>query len=658
MTNELFIDIETFSSVDIAECGVYKYVESPDYEILILGYAFGDQNVRIVDLAQGEKIPEEFINALKDPGVLKVAHNAVFERLGFKKYGYDIPAEQWYCTMVKSAYCGLPLSLDKVSEALDLNDKKLDTGKRLIRYFSCPEKPKKSNGMRTRNMPEHAPEDWEEYKRYNMYDVLAEREIYRRLSFVNIPLTERKMYVLDQQINDKGVLLDTELAESAVYINNVMTDTLTQRSLELTGLENPNSVTQLKNWIKSRTNATITSLSKGDVSDMASRFKFYPDVVEVLGIRKQLSKTSIAKYSKMLDCACSDNRGRGFFQFYGANRTGRWAGRLLQLQNLSKNHFNDIDLPRSLVRERDISMLEMLYEDVPDVLSQLVRTGLIAPNGMTFAVADFSAIEARVISWLAQSKWRLDVFRGDGKIYEATASRMFGVPIELITKGSDYRAKGKVSELALGYQGSIGALDNMGADKMGLTDMQKREMVSGWRNANPEIVQMWGKIEDAFYKAGVEGRTYSICNGRLTFSRADRFDNKGNVVGNFTFIKLPSGRVLTYVDVDMLDGRLSYMGMNQTTKKWERLETYGGKLTENIVQAIARDVLVNSLLNLKARKFIPVSHVHDEVINEVPQEKAKVLLGQMCDIMSIPPDWATDMPLRADGYITPYYIKD
>ncbi len=659
----LFIDIETYSSVDLGECGAYKYVESPDYEILMVGYAFNDEDVEVVDMACGETLPEGFIKGLTDPNVRKVAHNATFERLGFRWYGYDVPASQWYCTMVKAAYCGLPLSLEKVSEVLDLKEKKLHTGKDCISYFSCPHTPNKRNGFRTRLYPTDNPEKWEVYKEYNRFDVKSEREIYKRLSFIEVPDMERHMYVLDQMINDKGVLLDVELAKSAVYINDVLTERLTRRAVELTGLDNPNSPQQLKAWIKSKTNATIASLSKGDISELASRFKFYPDVTEMLDIRAKLSKTSIAKYTKVLETVCADQRGHGYFQFYGANRTGRWAGRLLQLQNLSKNHDDDIDSPRNLVKSRDLGMLEMLYENIPDILSQLVRTTLIAPQDMIFSVADFSAIEARVISWLAQSKWRLDVFRGNGKIYEANAARMFKVPIESILKGSIERTIGKTSELALGYGGGISALrrmdESMGGKLRDYSDMALREFVMSWRDANPEIVRMWSRIEDAFYKAGVEGREFYACNNRLKFFRLDRLDADGNVVGNYTMIRLPSGRCLCYVDVVAdRDGRLSYGGMNQTTKKWDRVDTYGGKLTENIIQAIARDVLVNSLFNMESKGYIPVSHVHDEAICEVPLDRKDECFEEMCALMSIPPYWANDLPLVAAGYTTPYYIKD
>ena len=497
MAKNLFIDVETYSSVDIKKSGAYKYIESPDFEILIIGYALDNGPVSIIDLAQGDNIPEEFEEALFDPECVKVAHNAVFERLSFRRIGYDVPAEQWYCTSVKAAYCGLPLSLDAVSKRLDLTDKKLDTGKALIKYFSCPCKPTRINGMRTRNYPSNAPEKWEMYKEYNTYDVLAEREIFQKLSAYEIPDIERRMYVLDQNINDRGILVDMELAQSAIAVDNEYTTLLINRAKEITGLQNPNSPTQIRKWIESTTGHVVLSLSKESMPDLLEELKDYPEVIELLSIRKKLSKTSIKKYYAMLNCAMKDSRCRGLFQFYGANRTGRWAGRLLQLQNLSKNHISHIETPRELIRARDWETVEMLYDDVADILSQLVRTALIAPKGKTFAVADFSAIEARVISWLANEKWRMDVFRGDGKIYEATGSKMFNVPISAITKGSVLRDKSKISELALGYEGSLGALKRMGGERMGLSDTEMISLVRKWRSANPAIVNMWKEIDEA-----------------------------------------------------------------------------------------------------------------------------------------------------------------
>lgn len=656
MANILFIDVETYSSVDIKESGAYKYIESPDFEILIVGYAINDGPVKIIDLAQGEELPEEFEELLLDGDCVKVAHNAVFERLSFKRIGYNIPAEQWYCTSVKAAYCGLPLSLDGVSKALNLTDKKLDTGKALIKYFSCPCKPTRVNGMRSRNYPMHAPEKWEMYKEYNRYDVLAEREIYSTLSKYEIPEIERRLYVLDQNINDRGILVDMELAKAAISVDNEYTELLVKRAQSITGLSNPNSPTQIRKWIETRTGHAVLSLSKEVMPDLLKEFADYPDVLELLSIRKKLSKTSIKKYYAMLNCAMRDHRVRGTFQFYGANRTGRWAGRLLQLQNLSKNHVNNIQIPRDLIRNRDWETAELLYDDVADILSQLVRTALIAPEGHMFSVADFSAIEARVISWLADERWRMDVFRGDGKIYEATGAKMFGVPITAITKGSVLRDKSKISELALGYEGSLGALKRMGGERMGLSDTEMMSLVQKWRMANPAIVDMWHEIDEAS-KEAVKYQRPVRCTCRNIIFDCD---------GSFMTIQLPSGRKLFYhrpVFKDKKIGRstirsLCYHGVVQETKQWGEIDTYGGKLTENIVQAISRDLLGNSMLNLEAAGYHPVCHIHDECLVEVPAENAKAYYDEMARIMSIPPEWASDLPLRADGYVTPFYLKD
>lgn len=658
MVKNLFIDVETYSSVDIKESGAYKYIESPDFEILIIGYALDNGPVNIVDLAQGDDIPEEFEEALFDPECIKVAHNAVFERLSFRRIGYDIPAEQWYCTSVKAAYCGLPLSLDAVSKRLDLTDKKLDTGKALIKYFSCPCKPTRINGMRTRNYPSDAPEKWEMYKEYNMYDVLAEREIFQKLSAYEIPDIERRMYVLDQNINDRGILVDMELAQSAIAVDNEYTALLTNRAKELTGLQNPNSPAQIREWIETTTGHAVLSLSKESMPDLLEEFKDYPEVIELLSIRKKLSKTSIKKYYAMLNCAMKDNRCRGLFQFYGANRTGRWAGRLLQLQNLSKNHISHIEVPRELIRARDWETVEMLYDDVADILSQLVRTALIAPKGKTFAVADFSAIEARVISWLANEKWRMDVFRGDGKIYEATGSKMFNVPISAITKGSVLRDKSKISELALGYEGSLGALKRMGGERMGLSDTEMMSLVRKWRSANPAIVDMWKEIDEASKEAVRYHRPVSCTCKNLIF----------DCDGQFMTIQLPSGRKLFYANPMFKDkkiGRsttptrvLCYGGIIQETNQWGEIDTYGGKLTENIVQAIARDLLGNSMLNMQEEGFAITMHVHDEAIAEIPLENAEEHYNNMVKAMEQVPVWAPDFPLKADGYITPFYLKD
>ena len=658
MAKNLFIDIETYSSVDIKESGAYKYIESPDFEILMIGYALDNGPVSIIDLAQGEEMPEEFEEALLDPECTKVAHNAVFERLSFKRVGYTIPAEQWYCTSVKAAYCGLPLSLDGVSKALNLSDKKLDTGKSLIKYFSCPCKATRVNGMRTRNYPEHAPEKWEMYKEYNMYDVLAEREIFFKLERHIIPNIEREMYVLDQNVNDRGILVDMELAESAIAVDNAYTALLTQQAQELTGLENPNSPVQIRQWIEKQTGCAVLSLSKEIMPDLLRDFADYPNVIELLNIRKKLSKTSIKKYYAMLNCAMKDHRVRGTFQFYGANRTGRWAGRLLQLQNLSKNHISHIEIPRELIRARDWESVEMMYDDVADILSQLVRTALIASPGKVFSVADFSAIEARVISWLANEKWRMDVFNGDGKIYEATGAKMFNVPISSITKGSVLRDKSKISELALGYEGSLGALRRMGGERMGLSDTEMMSLVRKWRMANPAIVEMWKEIDEASKEAVRYQRPVS-CTCRNIIFDCD---------GEFMTIQLPSGRKLYYYGPKFKDKKigkstmptkvLCYQGVVQETKQWGEIDTYGGKLTENIVQAIARDLLGSSMLQLEAAGYHPVCHIHDECLVEVPEENAQAYYEEMARIMGTPPEWASDLPLRADGYVTPFYLKD
>lgn len=683
MRKDLFIDIETFSSADIKTCGAYKYIESPDFEILIIGYAFDDEDVVIVDLAQGEPIPEEFEDALFDPNIRKHAHNAVFERRAFKRIGYDISAENWYCTLVKSAYCGLPLGLDQVSKVLDLQDKKLDTGKALIKYFSCPCKPTRINGMRTRNYPWDAPEKWEMYKVYNKYDVLSEREIDKKLRQYSIPEFERKMYILDQIINDRGILVDMELAQSAIAVDETYTEMLLNQSKKITGLENPNSVAQLKKWyLAEKVHFVSANLSDNDKAYLkTANGQFWDeenqsmaadaikmllkldavhldkDLTTVLENRQKLGRSSVKKYYAMLNCAMKDNRVRGTFQFYGANRTGRWAGRLLQLQNLSKNHVTDIDTPRELIRKRDWDSVDMLYGDVSDILSQLVRTALIAPEGKTYCVADFSAIEARVVSWLADEEWRMNVFRGDGKIYEAAGARMFNVPIEAITKGSELRAKAKNAELALGYEGSLGAMKRMGGDKMGMSDAEMMDIVRRWRNANPAIVNLWREIERCAHEA-VKYRRLVIGTPRnLQF----------NCNGEYLIITLPSGRSLYYyhpVFKQKMVGRkisnlLFYEGLNQETKAWGQIDTYGGKLTENIVQAISRDLLGYAMLNLEAEGYGLTMHVHDEAIAEVPDDgHAEEYLDKMIKIMRRTPDWASDLPLNAAGFTSKYYQKD
>lgn len=656
---KLFIDIETYSERDIKTCGAYKYMECPKFEILIIGYAINDGPVKIIDLL-GDKIdlhnPDtytsdalEFMLALQDPEVLLVAHNATFERLAFKRVGFDMPRERWYCTAVKAAYCGLPFSLDDVSKRLNLQDKKLATGKALIKYFSCPCKATKVNGGRTRNYPEHAPEKWEMYKEYNKYDVLAEREIYYKLEKYSLPTVERDLYALDQKINDNGILVDTVLANNAIQVDTIVSEQLSDEVKQLTGVDNPNSNAQIKKWLESVTGDEFDSLAKDVMDGLKEKYANNAQVSKLLTLRNQLSKTSIKKFYAMTNCAMADNRVRGTFQFYGANRTGRWAGRLLQLQNLARNHIENIEIPRSLVREANIEALQMLYDDIPDVLSQLIRTGIIAPDGKILSVADFSAIEARVISWLANEEWRMEVFHGDGKIYEATGAKMFNVPIKAITKGSELRQKSKISELALGYGGAVGAMRRMGGERMGLSDIEMMNLTRKWRQANPKIVELWGELEECVtcaikYRKQIVGTPQNLV-----------FDCDDTALT----ITLPSGRSLYYYKPRIVDNCIEYEGVIQTTKQWGHIETYGGKLTENVVQAIARDLLAYAMLQLDKAGFKITMHVHDEVIAEIDKDGTeKAVYDKMVKIMSTPPEWAKDLPLNADGYLTDFYKKD
>ncbi|MCL4483451.1 MAG: DNA polymerase [Bacteroidetes bacterium] len=646
----LAIDIETYSPVDLKESGLYAYTEHPEFEILLFAYAFDKEPVKVIDLISFEDIPDDVFMALTDRDVLKTAHNANFERVCLgKHFGIFLPIDQWECTMVKSAMLGLPFALGMVGKVLKIDQEKMTEGKALIRYFSMPCKPTKANGMRTRNLPEHDMEKWNTYKLYNARDVEAEREIREKTAFFKMHDGERELYVLDQLINDRGVMVDMQFVNNAIAMDATYKDRLTVEMTELTNLNNPNSVSQLKAWIAEETGEDVTSLTKEAILIMLKNTPS-DEVTRVLRNRQEMAKTSVKKYQAMANAVGTDGRIRGLLQFYGANRTGRWAGRLVQVQNLPQNHLFDLDLARELVRDNDLEMLEMLFGNVPDTLSQLIRTAFIAKPGHTFLVADFSAIEARVIAWLAGEKWRLDVFATHGKIYEASASQMFKVPIEEVTKGSPLRQKGKVSELALGYQGGPGALTQMGALKMGLQEEELQGLVDAWRAANPSIVRLWKTVDNAA-KEAVENRALVAINHGI------KFDCRAEVL----FIELPSGRKLSYIHPRLGKNRfdsasLIYEGMNQTTKQWCDQETYGGKLVENIVQAIARDCLAYAMLNLDKAGYNIVMHVHDEAIIEIEEEKAN--LEDVCKIMGQPIPWAKGLLLRADGYSTNYYKKD
>lgn len=645
----LSIDIETYSSTDIKGAGVYKYVEAPDFDILLFAYAFDNEPVQVVDLAGGEMLPYEVISALKDPAVLKKAFNANFERVCISKWlNVYLPVEQWQCTMVHASMIGLPLSLEQVAKALKLEQQKMTEGKALIRYFSMPCKPSKANGMRTRNLPEHDAEKWEKFKAYCVQDVVTERAIYDKLSFFQVPDIEKQLWYLDQRINDTGVLLDTELVGNAIEIDNNYRERLTTEAIELTGLSNPNSAAQLKNWIGTETGAEVEKLTKESVPELLAQTDS-ETVQRVLNIRQEMAKTSVTKYKAMVKAVCSDNRVKGLLQFYGANRTGRWAGRLVQVQNLPRNELSDIDVARDLVKHNMSEVLEMCFGNVPDTLSQLIRTAFIAPAGSRFIPADFSAIEARVIAWLAGEQWRLQVFATHGKIYEASAAQMFKVPIESVTKGSPLRQKGKVAELALGYQGGQNALVKMGALKQGLTEEELPKLVKMWRNANKAIVQYWDYIGNAALDTVGSGESRTLThNIRMSVER-----------GVF-FIQLPSGRKLAYVRPKLVDGKygpvLTYEGMDQTSKQWKTLETYGGKLVENIVQAVARDCLAEALLRVDGAGYKIIMHVHDEIVCEMPYGSGSV--EELNSIMGQPIPWAKGLLLKADSYETEYYKKD
>lgn len=660
----LGIDIETYSSVDLTEAGVYAYCDAPDFEILLIGYKFDDEeDVTVIDLYNLGKdcfldeilytLYPDFWEALTDPEVIKTAYNANFERTALAIFfGIPMPPEQWKCTMIHAAMLGLPRSLADVGQALGLpQDKQKDKiGKSLIDYFCKPCKPTKKNGGRTRNLPGHDAEKWELFKEYNKQDVVAEQAILERLKIYPVPDKEWKLWQFDQWMNDRGICLDMNFVEGIIQYDTKKQVELAEEAKELTGLSNPNSPIQLKEWLSKRLGQNVNSLTKDSVKTLINDCTD-PVAKRVLEIRQAMSKTSTAKYSAMEKAVCSDGRLRGILQFYGANRTGRWAGRIVQVHNLPQNKIPDIELARELVAEKDFETVELLFGETPFVFSQLVRTAFVASPGCRFVVSDFSAIEARVISWLADEEWRLEVFRTHGKIYEASASQMFNVPIDQIKKGSPLRQKGKVAELALGYQGSVGALIAMGALDMGLDQDELPLLVNQWREANRRIVKLWYTVEAAAKTAIKEHRTVKIQHG-LEFS----------YINKILFIKLPSGRKLAYYDAKMeLNSKgmdqITYAGVEQDTKRWGRLETYGGKLVENIVQAVARDCLAEAMLRVDAAGYHIAMHVHDEMVVDVPKtdtEAAKTIT----ELMGKDIEWAPGLPLRGDTYETPFYKKD
>ncbi|MEA5084376.1 MAG: DNA polymerase [Lachnospiraceae bacterium] len=646
---ELSIDIETYSSVDLIKSGVYAYVNAPDFKILLFGFAFDDEEIQIVDLAQGEKLPLEVREALLSKDVIKTAYNANFERTCISWfYNIRLPVEQWRCSAVAAAELGLPQTLGGVAEALGLEQKKDARGKALINYFCKPCKPTKTNGGRTVNLPEQDSEKWEIFKEYCIQDVAVERSIKKKISRFPMVESEQRLWEYDQRITDRGVRVDISFAQNAIRFNEQYIEKCVIRAKELTGLENVNSVAQLKKWMQTETGEVIDSLNKEKLKEILKTSK-NEKVLEVIKLRSEMAKTSVSKYEAMVRSVCNDGRVRGLLQFYGANRTGRWAGRIVQVQNLPQNHLRDLEYARQLVAEGDYELFEMLYGNVPQTLSELIRTAFIPSEGKRFIVSDFSAIEARVIAYLADERWRLDVFNSHGKIYEASAAQMFKVPIESIKKGDPLRQKGKIAELALGYGGSVGALVSMGALDMGLEEEELPELVSAWRAANPSIVNFWYTVDRAA-KDALQNKPSKIARG-ISFIKQS----------GILFVGLPSGRRLAYVKPEIGTNKfgspsITYMGMNQTKKTWERLETFGGKLVENIVQAFARDCLAESLKRVEDKGFEVNFHVHDELIVDAPigissEEELSKLMGE-------PISWAPGLPLRADGYECNFYKKD
>jgi len=644
----LGIDLETYSSLDLKKVGVYSYTSAPDFEILLFAYAWGDGPVQLVDLASGEKLPMEIMAAITEESIIKTAFNAAFERTCLSVYlGRPLAPDSWRCTAVQSAMLGLPLHLAGVAKVLNLEQQKMNEGKALIRYFCGPCKPTKVNGGRTRNRPSHAPEKWALFCHYCKQDVEVERAIRGKLTKFQISNSEQELWQLDQRINDMGVLIDIGLVKQAILCDAQYKAGVTDEAKELTGLNNPNSVNQLKEWFLEE-GLEIESLSKKVVADMA--LKTEGAIQRLLQLRQEMAKTSVKKYDAMQRALCPDQRIKGLLQFYGANRTGRWAGRLVQVQNLPQNHLPDLSLARGIVKAGDFDFLEMMYDSVPGVLSELIRTAFIPNEGHRFIVADFSAIEARVIAWLSGEFWRMEVFRTHGKIYEASASQMFKVPLARITKGNpeyELRQKGKIAELALGYGGSVGALTAMGALAMGVKEDELKPLVVAWRTANPNITKFWWDVDRAAINAVKERIPQTVGN--------IKFQYKSGIL----FITLPSGRALSYIKPRMQTNKfdregLVYEGIGEN-KQWSLIDTYGPKLVENIIQGVARDCLAGAMLRIDQAGYKIAFHVHDEVIISAPIGKGS--LEDVCRLMSLPIPWAEGLPLKAEGYETEFYKK-
>lgn len=658
MQHHLSIDIETKSSVDITKAGAYRYAQSEDFEILLFAYKYDEEDVQLVDLTVEERIPERILTALMNPNVVKHAYNAAFEWYCLNTAGYRTPLEQWNCTMIHGLYCGYAAGLDATGKAIGLpqDKQKLSTGKALIRYFCTPCKPTKSNGGRSWNLPKHAPEKWELFREYCKQDVVTENEILKRLQAFPVPKEEQRLWRMDILMNAYGVRVDTNLIAGALAIDSHSTECLTAEAFRITGLANPNSATQLQQWLSGK-DVDIPNLQKATVEEYLQRENLPDDARKILEIRQQLGKTSIKKYVAMDTAKGADDRVRGLTQFYGANRTGRWAGRLVQLQNLPRNYLKTLDYARNLVKDKNYDGIKLLYGNVPDTLSQLIRTAFIPSDGNKFVVADFSAIEARVIAWLAGEQWVNEVFATHGKIYEATASQMFHVPIEKIAKGNpeySLRQKGKVATLALGYQGGTAALIAMGALNMGLAEEELPDIVQRWRSANPRIRDLWYAVEQAALT------TMQTAQPQGIYGLIFRYEGDLVYGQSFLTVQLPSGRKLFYPKPFLQENQfgkmaIHYYTVGQQTRKWEVASTYGGKMTENIVQAIARDCLAETLKRIDRMGLQVVFHVHDEVIIDAP---VSITVGEICDLMAEPIPWAPGLILKGAGFESDYYMKD